>query len=65
MTKDAKPTFRPARRQVLMLMGAAGAGLMAPSVLGRDRALAANTALDGQLVVSRKWWKLDGGVISG
>lgn len=51
MTKDAKPTFRPARRQVLMLMGAAGAGLMAPSVLGRDRALAANTALDGQLVL--------------
>ncbi|HEY0212727.1 MAG TPA: peptide ABC transporter substrate-binding protein [Paenirhodobacter sp.] len=49
MTDNNTLTFRPSRRQTLMLMGTAGAGLMAPSVLGRDRALAANAT--GQLVL--------------
>lgn len=53
MTKSDKPTHLATRRQALMLMGAAGAtGLMAPSMIGRSSAFAANASLDGQLILA-------------
>jgi len=48
---ETKTRFLASRRQTLMLMGGAAAGLMAPIALGRDRALAAGADASGQLIL--------------
>ncbi|MEM5477985.1 peptide ABC transporter substrate-binding protein [Pacificibacter sp. AS14] len=51
MTDEKKISAHLNRRQALMMMGAAGASVMAPMAFGRDRAFAANADAAGQLVL--------------
>ncbi len=52
MTDEKKNSAHLNRRQALMMMGAAGAALMTPMAIGRDKAFAANADATGQLVLA-------------